>query len=403
MSMSSINPSTNDPIQRKISGFIYKNIIPLRKELRAQEQREREERGFNLQATVTNCRLNQDSSWHVRLITEDTSELKLKEKLIERNKNLSGIITSIKSNSEFTLLSLNSEPFQYMGKYKFIKRQYKDYLMLKSLYQLANQKVFPENSAQTKLRNILLGLENPTSSNSKDPSNLNNSILNKDQKHAVLEAVKQNEICIIHGPPGTGKTTTLVEIIEQEISKGGRVMVCANANVAVDNLMDKVINRQEMTKRSTLIRIGHPGNITKETLILNSLFYLTNTSPPDHRKDILLHSVAIFGTLSACNFYRNSQHKTSLSLLPKNFFSLTVIDEASQSLETNCWSVIPYSKKLILAGDPCQLPPTIMTKNMRAKKYLSISLMERLMNNTNVEGNIVVLYMQYRMNAKIMD
>ena len=151
-----------------------------------------------------------------------------------------------------------------------------------------------------------------------------------------------------------------------------------------------------MTKRSTLIRIGHPGKITKETLIPNSLFYLTNTSPPDHRKDILLQSVTIFGTLSACNFYRNSQHKTSLSLLPKNFFSLTVIDEASQSLETNCWSVIPYSKKLILAGDPCQLPPTIMTKNMQAKKYLSISLMERLMNNANVEGNIV-LYMQYRM------
>ena len=145
-------------------------------------------------------------------------------------------------------------------------------------------------------------------------------------------------------------------------------MVCANANVAVDNLMDKVIKRQEVTKRSTLVRIGHPGKITKETLIPNSLFYLTNTSPPDNRKDILLQSVAIFGTLSACNFYLNTQHKTSLGLLTKNFFSLTVIDEASQSLETNCGSVIPYSKKLILAGDPRQLPPTIMTKKHASKE-----------------------------------
>ena len=180
-------------------------------------------------------------------------------------------------------------------------------------------------------------------------------------------------------------------------------MVCANANVAVDNLMDKVIKKQQVTRRSTLVRIGHPGKITKETLIPNSLFYLTNTSPPDDRKDVLLQSVAIFGTLSACNFYLNTQHKTSLSLLPNNFFTLTVIDEASQSLETNCWSVIPYSKKLILAGDPCQLPPTIMTTNIQTKKYLSISLMERMMNNANIERNIVVLYMQYRMNAKIMD
>ena len=158
MSMSSINPSTNDLIQRKISGFIYKNIIPLRKELRAQEQKEREERGFNLQATVTNCRLNQDSSWHVRLITEDTSELKLKENLIEKNKNLSGIITSIKSNSEITLLSLNSEPFQYMGKYKFIKKQYKDYLMLKSLYQLANQNFFSRELSTNQAKKYTIGI-----------------------------------------------------------------------------------------------------------------------------------------------------------------------------------------------------------------------------------------------------
>ena len=401
--MSNLNAETNDIIQEKITGFIYKNIEHLRKELKAQEQKKREGRNFNLQATVTYCRLNQDSSWHVRLVTEDTSKLRLKENLVEKNKKLSGIITSIRSNSEFTLLSINSEPFQCMGNYNFIKKQYKDYLMLKSLYQLANQKVFPENSAQAKLRNILLGLEQPTSTDIKDISNLNNSLLNEKQKQAVLESIKQNEICIIHGPPGTGKTTTLVEIIEQEISKGGRVMVCASANVAVDNLMDKVIKKQQVTRKSSLVRIGHPGKITKETLIPNSLFYLTNTSPPDDRKDVLLQSVAIFGTLSACNFYLNTQHKTSLSLLPNNFFTLTVIDEASQSLETNCWSVIPYSKKLILAGDPCQLPPTIMTTNIQTKKYLSISLMERMMNNANIERNIVVLYMQYRMNAKIMD
>ena len=201
--MSSINAGTNDITQEKITGFIYKNIEPLRKELRAQEQKKREERNFKLQATVTNCRLNQDSSWHVRLITEDTSKLRLKEKLVKKDKKLSGIITSMKSNSEFTLLSLNSEPFQFMGNSKFIKKQYKDYLMLKSLYQLANQKVFPENSAQTKLRNILLGLEHPTFSDTKDISNLNNSLLNEKQKQAVLESIKQNEICIIHGLPGT--------------------------------------------------------------------------------------------------------------------------------------------------------------------------------------------------------
>ena len=89
-------------------------------------------------------------------------------------------------------------------------------------------------------------------------------------------------------------------------------MVCANANVAVDNLMLKVLKNHEEPRLGKMIRIGHPGKIT-EKLIPNSLFSLTNTTPPNNNINILLHASAIFGTLSTCNFYRNSQQKTSLS------------------------------------------------------------------------------------------
>ena len=374
----------NGTIQREISKFICRYSIFLKKELEAQHVRNKEAGSTVLRAIIINCNLKNDSSWIIKLTTQDTSDLKIKENLVEKSRKLSGIIIDISSKSEFTILSLDKGPFNCSQNCKFTKKHYRETFLLTSLNQLTSQDIYPNNSAQTKLRNILLGLEDPTLSRNNITLNPINQRLNNEQKSAVKQAIKQNEVCIIHGPPGTGKTTTLVEIIMQEIVKGGRVMVCANANVAVDNLMLKVLKVHKEPKMGKIIRIGHPGKIT-EKLIPNSLFSLTNTTSPNNNTEILLHASAVFGTLSTCNFYRNSQQKTSLSLLPNDFFSLTVIDEASQTLETHCWSIIPYSKKLVLAGDHHQLPPTVITKNAQARKNLSISLMERLMNNTNIK------------------
>ena len=394
----------NQSINReKISGFIYKHSLPLREEIKAQKIRQNENPQVKIEATVMNCVKNKDMSWSVSLKTKSTFDLKIKDNLMVVNNDMSGIITNILSSSEFTILSLNSLPLKCATRYIFSKKCYKNFFQLRSLYQLSNTNIFQEHTAQTKLRNILLGLEYPTSSENEININFKNTKLNTEQKHAVTKTINQNELCIIHGPPGTGKTTTLVEIIQQEISRGGRVLICSAANVAVDNLMEKVIRQQSTTKDgNVLIRIGHPGKINHK-LIEYSLYYLTRTTRLPQKEDLLLNSNAIFGTLTACDYHYNSQNKTLLGHLPMNFFTLTIIDEAGQSLESNCWSIIPHTQKLILAGDPRQLPPTIMTRNINAKKSLSISLMERLMNNISLKTSIVVLYTQYRMNSKIME
>ena len=266
------------------------------------------------------------------------------------------------------------------------------------------------------LRDVLLGLTPPSSNSARSaPILYRNKYLDDSQKSAVQFALEQKELAVIHGPPGTGKTTTLLEIIEQTVRRGEKVLVTAASHVAVDNIGEKLAR-----DGLNILRIGHPARITSEVVLDHSLTIkiakqieiveklkhefehlqrklhsgakldkaTVRGTVPTLKKKLtkektrlknmkekrILEADVVLGTLIGCG--------TNLSFLddpPRDHFQLTIIDECGQSLEMACWIVIPRSPRLILAGDHNQLPPTVITKSKEAMNDLSKSLMERVL------------------------
>ena len=259
--------------------------------------------------------------------------------------------------------------------------------------------------------------------------NFFNQSLDSSQREAVEFCLKQREVGVVHGPPGTGKTTTVVEIIRQSVQAGDKVLVCAPSNVAVDNLLERLVG-----VRMRVVRLGHPARISDklqqhcldaiissseegalvrdvyreldETLARNrgkerrkvqsevkSLRKEIRMREKKALKEILSGADVVLGTLTSSGPDSPLQH------LPDKHFNLTIIDECSQSLETACWIVASSASKLLLAGDHLQLPPTILSTE--ASQALGLTLMERLVK---MYGDQVtrMLTVQYRMNRKIM-
>jgi len=256
-----------------------------------------------------------------------------------------------------------------------------------------------------------------------------NENLDSSQREAVEFCLKQREVGIVHGPPGTGKTTTVVEIIRQAVKCGEKVLVCAPSNVAVDNLVERLAKA-----KVKVVRLGHPARVnvdlqqhsldaiisnSDEGALVREIYKeldeaLVKSKSSDKRKlwgnvkelrkeirqrekkalkEILSRAEVVLGTLTSSGPDSPLQH------LPEKHFQLTIIDECSQSLETACWIVASSASKLLLAGDHLQLPPTILST--AASKGLSLTLMERLVKAYGSEVTRM-LTIQYRMNAKIM-
>jgi len=258
---------------------------------------------------------------------------------------------------------------------------------------------------------------------------LYNQNLDMSQREAVEFCLKQKEVGVVHGPPGTGKTTTVVEIIRQAVKAGDKVLVCAPSNVAVDNLVERLVK-----EKVKVVRLGHPARVSSQ-LQKHSLDALISSSEEGglvrdiYReldqtlarcrkgearqlrgevkelrkelkqrekkalKEILSRAEVVLGTLTS------SSPDSPLKHLPEKHFQLTVIDECSQALETACWIVAAGASKLVLAGDHLQLPPTILSKE--AAKGLSLTLMERVVDMYKSEVTRM-LTTQYRMNSLIM-
>ena len=284
---------------------------------------------------------------------------------------------------------------------------------------------------RTRLQNILLGLEDPTRTPStiqddarpkaNGESEFLNTKLNKEQKEAIRFALTQTNLTIIHGPPGTGKTTTIIEIINQTIKGSSRVMVCAQTNGAVDNIMEQMIKRE-----IKMVRIGEPLRVKTEMqqftleactqnkaidILKEKLSDLKKTNPElqDERKVImdeiskqenkmckavLCDAQIVFSTVA-------SAHKQGPTKdVPNGHFQLIIIDEASQTKEMETWLVTHHADKLILAGDPCQLPPHVKSKRA-AQEGMEYSMMERL--SETYPKTVKRLTKQYRMNKTIMN
>lgn len=282
------------------------------------------------------------------------------------------------------------------------------------------------------LRDILLGQRELSFKNQEDCQF--NTELNESQQAAIRFALSASDVAIIHGPPGTGKTTTIVELICQAISKRQKVLACAPSNTAVDNLLEKLVDAGQKA-----VRLGHPARVSERlhehTLdaqvarheltdliremrreaenLFRQAGKFTRAKPVhgakrEMRQDAkrlkadvrMLEQQAIDSIIDNANVVCAT---TTLdeSLLGDRRFDLVVIDEACQSTEPGCWMPVLRADRLVLAGDHCQLPPTVLSKQA-AKDGLAVSLLERLVG---VYGDRVTrrLNVQYRMHDQIMN
>ncbi|TGO90065.1 hypothetical protein BPOR_0081g00180 [Botrytis porri] len=269
--------------------------------------------------------------------------------------------------------------------------------------------------------------------------------LNDSQKHAIKFALASREMALIHGPPGTGKTHTLIELILQMLKQNLRVLVCGPSNISVDNIVERLAPH-----KVPIVRLGHPARLLP-SVVNHSLDFLTQTSEAaaivqDVRKEMDTKQAsikktksgrerkAIYGDLKELRKeFRERERKCVNTLvggskvvlatlhgaggfqLRDEKFDVVIIDEASQALEAQCWVPLLSASKVVLAGDHLQLPPTIKSLNSKTKTKsqdkeaegiikgmtLETTLFDRLLklHGTKIK---VMLTTQYRMHEKIM-
>jgi superfamily I DNA and/or RNA helicase len=257
--------------------------------------------------------------------------------------------------------------------------------------------------------------------------------LNSSQQEAVQFALASQDLAIIHGPPGTGKTTTVVELICQAIQQGHKVLACAPSNTASDNLLARLV-----AARQKVVRVGHPARVDErlreftldaqvaddemmsivrdmlreaERLFRKAGRFTRAKPAPGAKQDMRREARRLKGD---ARMLERQAVKTVLDradvvcatttfnedLLGDLRFGLVVIDEACQSTEPGCWIPVLRAERIVLAGDHCQLPPTVLSKPA-ARAGLATSLLERLVGHY---GDSVTrqLDVQYRMHTQIM-
>ncbi len=247
--------------------------------------------------------------------------------------------------------------------------------------------------------------------------------LNASQEKAVNEVLWAKDVVVVHGPPGTGKTTTLVEAIFENLRRESQVLVCAQSNMAVDWISEKLVDRG-----INVLRIGNPTRVNDK--MLSFTYERRFEAHPDypqlwsirkairdlrqqrkhadswHQKMDRLKSRAtelelrirssLFGE---ARVIASTLTGAANRVLEGEKYSTLFIDEAAQALEAACWIAIRKAGRVVLAGDHCQLPPTVKSI-MALKGGLGKTLMERIVENK--PETVTLLKMQYRMNEQIM-
>ncbi|WMJ73790.1 AAA domain-containing protein [Cytophagaceae bacterium ABcell3] len=283
------------------------------------------------------------------------------------------------------------------------------------------------------LRDILLGDKTPSIREDVHPEKIP-ATLNDRQKEAIHSVVSASDVAIIHGPPGTGKTTTLVEAIVRTLQDEKQVLVCAPSNTAVDLLTER-LDAQGVN----VLRLGNPARVTEEILshtldvriakhrdfklikeLKRSAIEYRNMALKYKRKfgkeereqrrlilsearrlqadaekieKFITDSLVNEAQVVTCTLVGAAGH-----FLKGKEFSTVFIDEAAQAPEPACWIPIIKANRVVLAGDHCQLPPTVKSEEA-ARRGLSVTLFEKCIERQEVG---VMLDVQYRMNKRIM-
>jgi len=345
----------------------------------------------------------------------------------------SGVISWIRKNR--MMIALNTEVYpDWIGEGKLgVDLDFDD-----TTYREMNKalrKVLEAGKSErvSELKSILMGSKKPTFHNWN--IQYHNALLNPSQNKAVQKSLEALDVAVIHGPPGTGKTTTLVQVIKETLKREHQVMICAPSNTAVDLLVLKC-----EAEGLSIVRIGNPARVDEnlQKLTLDGAIsqhddykmlkkYRKEADEARKRahkykrrfgarerkyrshlmrearelnqmahklEDYIVHQIMTQNQIIACTLTGASN-----SILGSKRFHSVFIDEAAQALTPACWIPILRAGRVILAGDHHQLPPTVKSQEA-GKEGLAHTLFEQVIETHDTAS--VMLEQQYRMHEAIM-
>ncbi|WP_147274322.1 AAA domain-containing protein [Bremerella cremea] len=345
------------------------------------------------------------------------------------NNQIRGLVASVRDGSIEVVtqdfLENDDDPFTLIPSNDEVTRRRMEFALKRAASAQGNR--------LAELRDVLLGEAQPSfDSTARLPERSRE--LNDSQWAAVQNALQANDLAVIHGPPGTGKTVTLAHLVRALVDRGERVLACAPSNLAVDNLMLRLL-----AQGVKAVRLGHPARVS-ESLHDGTLDYLARAHPdaklaekliregqakmrsagrytrakpaPGERSALREEARALFDDaqrlqrqtldqiLSGAEVLCTTLTGFDDDLLAGRRFETVVIDEACQAVEPACWIPLSRAQRVILAGDHCQLPPTILSQEAAAEGFAE-SMQERIVRQAPSVARL--LQRQYRMHTSIME
>lgn len=292
------------------------------------------------------------------------------------------------------------------------------------MFDALQRTIAAKNGRLAELRDIFHGTA-PVKWGSTPTTPINLPWLNTSQQEAVREVLRAKDVLVVHGPPGTGKTTTLVEAIDEVLRREAQIMVCAQSNTAVDWISQQLANRGIQ-----VLRIGNPTRVTDEMLAytyerrfeahpdypqlwqIRRTMHQLRSQPRKGRGDNYHQKMARLreradeleirirqALFDGCRVVACTLAGSANQALMGQRFHTLFIDEAAQALEAACWIALQKAHRVILAGDHQQLPPTVKCQEAM-RQGLGRTLMEHIV--TRHPEAVHLLTTQYRMNEELM-